>query len=77
MRTLINCQEYEIPTNSDGSIDADTLRQAAGIPSNRALIMKKTDGGNDVVNPGQKLQVNPGQHFSDMSLHRRGKNVKA
>jgi hypothetical protein len=73
MRTLINSREYDIPTNSDGTIDADALRRAAGVPSNRALILKKTDGSNDIVNPGQKLQIQPGQHFSDMSLHRRGK----
>jgi hypothetical protein len=72
MRQFINGREYDIPTNPDGSINSNTLRKASGIPSNRALIMQNPDGSNRMVNPGQNLNVRPGQHYSDMFLHKRG-----
>ena len=72
MRQFINGREYDIPTRSDGTIDVDTLRRAVGIPSNRALVMQKQDGTNQIINSGQRLKVNPGQHYSDMPVHRRG-----
>jgi len=72
MRQLINGREYEIPTHSDGTIDVDTLRRIVGIPGNRALVMQNNDGTNQVVNPGQRLRVNPRQQYSDMPVHKRG-----
>ena len=72
MRIYVNSREYDIPTHSDGTIDAGILRERGCIPANKALILKKPDGANEIINPGQKVRVNPGQHFSEMSLHERG-----
>lgn len=69
---IINGREYEIPTSDDGSVPAEAIRRAAGIPSDRPIILKGRDGANRVVNPGEKLLIDSRQHFSDMPAHRRG-----
>ena len=68
----MNTEAHEIPTNSDGTIDADELRKRGCIPKNRALIIEKPNGANEIINPGQKLMVKPGEYVSDMPLHIRG-----
>lgn len=72
MRQFINGQEYEIPVDRDGMIDSRVIRRAAGIPANRALIVKGPDGRNEIVNPGQNVPVAPGTHFQDIAVHKRG-----
>ncbi len=72
MRHMIRGQEYEIPTNADGTISSDVLRRAAGIAGERPLVLMRPDGSNQVVNPGTNVLVSPGQHFADMPVHRRG-----
>jgi hypothetical protein len=73
MREMINGQVVEVPTDSGGRINSDDLRRAAGLAENRPLILQMPDGNNQLVNPGEKLQVNPGQYFMDAPLHVRGK----
>ena len=72
MQVMINSRLIEVPTHSDGSIDSDVLRQAAGIPPNRALVSQKPDGGNQVINPGERVASWPGANYRDLSLHERG-----
>jgi hypothetical protein len=72
MRVFVNSRECEIPTNSDGTVDGSVLRERSCVSANRALILKKPDGANEIINPGQQVRVDPGQHFSDMPLHVRG-----
>lgn len=72
MRHLINGEEYDIPTNPDGTIPVSVIRKAGHISDDRVLIMKRADGSNEVINPGENLTVNPGQHFSDLARVIRG-----
>lgn len=72
MRQFINGQEHEIPVNPDGTISVEVVRRRAGIPSGRAIIMKKPDGSNEVINSGEKLMINPDQHLCDMPITVRG-----
>ena len=72
MRHMINGREFEVRANADGSVPADDIRRAAGIPSDRALVLKRPDGSNQVINPGEKIYAASGGHFADMPSHRRG-----
>ena len=72
MRQMINGVEIDVPVESDGSVDADTVREVAGIPQDRALILKLRDGANEFINPGEKVVVRPYEHFADAALHQRG-----
>ncbi|MCK4873274.1 MAG: multiubiquitin domain-containing protein [Phycisphaerales bacterium] len=71
-RVFVNGQEVTVPVDYDGCIDADELRELAGIERSRPLLLKRLDGGNEVINPGETVSVRPGQHFQDMPLHKRG-----
>jgi hypothetical protein len=72
MRHMVNGHVVDIPVESDGSVDSDVLRAAAGVPEERPLIHQTQDGGNSIVNPGEKLHLKPGQYFLDAPPHRRG-----
>jgi hypothetical protein len=72
MRHMVNGMEINVPTESDGRIDSDVLRRMSGIDDSRPLILKRCDGSNEVINPGEKIKVNPDQYFQDMPLHTRG-----
>ena len=69
---FINGEVYDIPANSDGSINADTVRRMANIPSDRALVLQNPNGSNHVINAGEDFRVRPGQHMSEMNIHKRG-----
>ena len=72
MKVMINGREIEVPTHSNGSVDSDMLRQAAGIPPTRALVSQKADGSNQVINPGERVSSWPGANYRDLPLHERG-----
>jgi hypothetical protein len=72
MRQTINGRIFDIPTDSSGMIDSDHLRRVAGIPADRSLVLKRTDGSNYMLNPRGKILVNPGEDFSDIPNHVRG-----
>jgi hypothetical protein len=72
MKRMINGEEYEIPTNADGSIDSDVVRKAAGIPPDRPLLLQRSDGSNRVINPGEHITVRPEEHMTDAPAHTRG-----
>jgi hypothetical protein len=72
MRVMINGREFDVPTRSDGSVNSNAIRRAAGISGSRPLLMKNSDGSNQMVNPGEDVFAAPSQHFSDAPRHRRG-----
>ena len=72
MRQMINGMEIDVPVEPDGSVDADTVREVAGIPPDRALILKRGDGAHEFSNPGEKVVVRPYEHFAGAALHQRG-----
>ncbi len=72
MRHIFNGRIVEVEIGPDGTIDSETLRKAAGIPSERPLIAQLADGRNIQVNPGDRVKVKPGQTFIDAPVHDRG-----
>lgn len=68
----VSGQRVQVPVAEDGTIDEDALRQSANIPSDRALVLQRSDGTNLLVNPGQRLRVSPGDRFFDAPRHTRG-----
>jgi hypothetical protein len=69
---MVNGRVVEVPTDNSGGLDSDALRAAAGVPDDRPLVLQKPDGTNQVINPGEKIFVQPGQYFMDAPAHRRG-----
>lgn len=72
MRQMINGRLVDVNPEPDGSISSDALRQASGIPDSRPLILQQPDGANQLINPGDKVRVDPGQFFIDAPAHQRG-----
>ena len=72
MKHIINGREVDLETAVDGSVISDALRWALDIPDDRPLILQSPDGTNQVVNPGEKMQLKPGQRFMDAPAHKRG-----
>ena len=72
MHLMVNGRVVEVPTASDGSIDSDDLRDVGGVPDDRPLILQRADGSNELINPSEKMRVNPGEHFMDAPIHTRG-----
>lgn len=75
MRHMVNGRVVEVSTESDGSVPSDALRRAAGIADDRQLILQLPDGGNRIINPGEKVSVPPEQFFFDAPAHKRGFTV--
>jgi hypothetical protein len=72
MRCMINCQEFDIPTREDGTIDVDAIKRAAGISQDRLVIRQGHDGRNEVLNPGGEASAQPGDRFMDAPIHKQG-----
>lgn len=72
MKQFINGREYDVPVQPDGSIDSEDLKRFASIPENRSLVLKRQDGSNYLVNPGDRVIVRPGEHYADAPYHTRG-----
>ncbi|HNQ22527.1 MAG TPA: hypothetical protein PKK06_05475 [Phycisphaerae bacterium] len=68
----VNGQPLKVPVAPDGSIDVDVLCQLANVAPDRALVLQRPDGSNQLVPRGQKLTVRPGAQFVDAPTHRRG-----
>lgn len=71
MQQVVNGRVFELQQCSDGSIYANDVRRAAGIPSGRQLILQLPDGSNRIVNPGEKIPLRS-SHFTHVPDHKRG-----
>ena len=69
---MVNGRQVNVPLDSDGKLDSYNLRKIAGIDKSRSLILQMPDGSNQIINPGEKLMLNPGSHFSDQPGSIRG-----
>ena len=72
MRQMVNGRVIDVPTEPDGTLDSDYLREAAGVPAERPLILQLPDGRNRLINPGERMHVKPSQYFLDAPAHVRG-----
>ena len=75
MKHVINGRFIELETADDGTVDSNALREAAGIPEDRPLVVQMPDGSNKVVNSGESVRVSPGQFFFDAPSHKRGNDL--
>ena len=69
---MVNGRPINVPLGSDGKVDSDDLREVAGIDKSRTLVLQLPNGSNQMVNPGEKLMLDPGSHFADHPDHIRG-----
>ena len=72
MKQMVNGRVIDVPMDSDGAIDSDDLREVAGVDKKRPLVLQLPDGRNQLINPGEKLRVNPGSYFREVPNHIRG-----
>lgn len=72
MQQMVNGKMVDVPLERDGSIDSDTLREVAAIPKNRTLVQQLATGENLIINPGERIMVNPRDYFRDIPDHVRG-----
>ena len=75
MTQMVNGRIVELRTEPDGSIQTDALWRAAGIPANRQLIHQRRNGGNRIINHGERLRLDPEEYFIDAPPHERGATV--
>ena len=73
MQQMVNGKMVEIPLDHDGAIDSDTLREVASIPKNRTLVQQLSTRENLIVNPGERIKINPSDYFRDIPDHVRGR----
>lgn len=69
---MVNGRVVPVQAEPDGSIRADKLRKAAGVPDDRQMILQLPDGSNRVINPGENVHLPPDQFFFDAPGHIRG-----
>ena len=72
MRHMVNGMEVDLPVDVAGQVDSDVVREMVGIEPDRPLALKRSDGSNEIINPGEKVRVRPGEHFEDLPVHKRG-----
>ncbi len=72
MRHMVNGRLVEVRRGPGGGVSSDAIRQAAGIPADRPLVLQLPDGRNRIINPGENLTIPEDQHFRDIPPHIRG-----
>jgi hypothetical protein len=72
MKIWYQGKKYTVPTAEDGSIHEAAIREAISVAGDRVLIRQRGDGSNEVINPGQKLFVEPDDRFKDQPIRERG-----
>ncbi len=72
MIVMFNGQPVNVSERSDGTVGADTLRQAGDIPDNRQLIVKQPDGSNLLVSRTGGVELAEGAHIDHAGIHERG-----
>jgi hypothetical protein len=68
-RIFVGGREIEV---QDGQMSVEELRQAAGIPPNRALIRQHYSGANTMLPRRGYVTVNRGDHYRDAPIAKRG-----
>ena len=76
MKRQINGKEYDIPANPDGTFDVNTIRDITDIPPDRVLILQTKDGSNRIINPNEKVHINPEDCISELAPTVRGMNYE-
>jgi hypothetical protein len=72
MKIWYQGKKFTVPAAKDGSIDEEAIRETIAVAGDRVLIRQRGDGSNEVINPGQKLFVEPDDRFTDQPIRERG-----
>ena len=72
MRIFAGGREVEIPTDSEGNVNVEQVREAANIPPERALIQQRSSGENIVMPRHGQVRLNPYDSFMHAPRARRG-----
>lgn len=72
MKIFAGGREIEVPTDSQGNVDAVEVRRAANIPNDRVLIQQKHDGGNFIIPKKGNVNMDPYDRFMDAPRAVRG-----
>ena len=72
MRIFAGGREVEVPTDTNGQVQAVDVRRAMDIPDDRVLIQQRQDGGNLIVPKRGNVNINPQDRFMDAPRSERG-----
>jgi hypothetical protein len=72
MQHMVNGKTFELATERDSPVDSNALREAAGIPADRLLILQWPDGSTLLVNSGERVFLRPGEAVVNSPEHVRG-----
>jgi len=74
-RIFVGGREIYVPSEREGNIDVRQVREAAGIPQDRALILQRPSGENIVTPRRGHIMVDPYTHFIEAPVARRGSAI--
>ena len=72
MKFFAGGREIEVPTDSEGDVDAVEVRRAMGIPNDRVLVQQKPGGENFVLPRSGQVNISPYDRFMDAPRAVRG-----
>ncbi len=76
-RIFVGGREIHVPSDSDGNVDVRQVRQAAGIPDDRALIVQRPSGENVITPRRGRITIDPYSHAMEAPIARRGTALNA
>lgn len=71
-RVYVGGREVDVPQNWTGNVSVDQIRQAAGVPRGRMLILQRPTGENVIMPARGRIEVDPYDHFMDAPRAKRG-----
>ena len=72
MKIFAGGREIEVPTDSEGNVDAVEVRRAANVPNDRMLIQQKPGGENVVLPKNGRVNISLYDRFMDAPRAIRG-----
>ena len=72
MIVMVNGRMVDVPTQGDGTVRARDVRRQAEIPENRALVLMKPDGSNEMLSGSDEFRYEPDFSVMDQPLSVRG-----
>ena len=73
MRRMIGGRMFDIPEETDGSVDVRDVQRAAGIGDKEILIEQLRDGRNKILPPHGHYRFGPDSALMTAPLIRRGR----
>ena len=71
-RIMVNGQVVDVPSQNDGMVRTRDVQRAADIPQNRAMVLMKPDGSNELVSGSDRFRYEPDFTVMDQPISERG-----